>query len=161
MGLLDNPVTGGITGGFLGGPGGITLGGITGSLNKTKNDTNTAFNNAQPSAAEQQLGTSLQGLVAQAVQDKKNTRDTLLANMGYKSVTVADGKPTLVPLTDDERRGMMSPADRDRSSASQIFAQRAQAALTGNTQLPSFLQDTMATQRQAENEHLAQIMGPG
>jgi hypothetical protein len=105
-----------------------------------------AYNEAMPTAEEVKLSDSLMALVKQAAADREQTRNLVLAEMGFKTVTGPDGKPSIQPLSNEERKAMMSPAEANRSEASRLYAERAKAAFEGTTELPAFLQKEVSAQ---------------
>jgi hypothetical protein len=118
-----------------------------------------AYSDAMPGPEEIALSNSLQALVRQAAADRAFTRDKILGEMGYKTITGPDGKPVLAKLTDEERKALMSPTEQNRSKASQIYAERAKKAMEGTTELPPFLQKEFDAQKAAEDEVRTQLLG--
>lgn len=98
--------------------------------------------------------------VQQASEDRRSTRDLILAQMGFKLSTGEDGQKTLVPLTQEERLGIMSKADQSRAAAVEAYQGRAKAAASGTTQLPSFLKKDIDTQKSKEEALLGELLGP-
>lgn len=119
-----------------------------------------AFQGAMPGPEEIALSDSLQALVKQAAADREFARNKVLAEMGFKAIPGPGGKPTLIPLSDQERLSFLSPTEQNRSKASQIYADRAKAAFEGTTKLPPFLQKEFDAQKAAEDEVRNQLLGP-
>lgn len=150
---------GDIAGGLSGLPEGAINQKTQNYYNEERRKTNEAFREAQMSPQERELANKIKALVAQAVKDREFTRNKVLAEMGFKTVSGPDGKPQVVRLTNEERRAMMTQSERNRSDASRAYAARAKAAFEGTTQLPSFLQKEVDTQKENETAVLKSMMG--
>lgn len=114
----------------------------------------------QPSPEELALMEEQVKAVKQALEDRRATRDLILGQMGYKLGTDEQGNKTLVPLTKEERLAMMSEADKSRSAAAGSYAERAKAAYSGTTKLPSFLKSNIDLQKTKEEALLGEMLGP-
>ena len=95
----------------------------------------------------------------QSVKDRKSTRNMILAKMGFKLGKDQNGKQTIVPLTKEERIAAMTQAQKSRSSAAEAYTERANAALTGKTKLPSFLKSNIDYEKETEKAALAEMLG--
>lgn len=122
---------------------------------KKYNEAQTVF--GIPSLQERALMEEQFRAVQQSLEDRRATRKLILGQMGLK--ISSDGK-SIVPLTKEERIAMMSEADRSRSGARQAYTERAKAALTGTTKLPSFLKVDVDYQKVKEEALLEEMLGP-
>lgn len=114
----------------------------------------------QPSAEELALMEEQVKAVEQAMADRKATLPLVLGQMGLKLGTGPDGKMTFVPLSNDERRDLMSKADQYKSDAAAAYQGRAKAAASGTTKLPSFLRKDVDLQKSKEEALLGELLGP-
>ncbi len=103
---------------------------------------------------EQEMANAQMSAIRQAIADREATRTLILAQMGLKQVG-----NQLVPLTNEERRAMMSKAELSREEAKTAYQQRAMAAVKGETKLPSFLKKNIDLQKAKEEALLGEILG--
>ena len=127
---------------------------------KEKKQYQDAFNQfGLPTPQEQELMRQQVAAVQQAADDRRATRDLILAQMGFKIGTDTGGKRTLVPLSTEERRAMMSKTDQSKSDAIAAYQERANAAASGTTKLPSFLKKDIDHQKVKEEALLGELLG--
>lgn len=107
-----------------------------------------------PGPQEQELTQAQFEAIKQAREDRLATIKLILAQLGYKQVG-----NSLVPLTREERRNIMSKAEQYRADAQEAYQGRAMAAAKGETKLPSFLKKNIDAQKMKEEALLSEILG--
>ena len=119
-----------------------------------------AERNAQPSPEELALMADQVKAVELARSDRQATIPLILGQLGFKLGTDESGKKTLVRLTDDERRQLMTQTERYKADAATAYQGRTKAAVTGTTKLPSFLKKDVDYQKVKEDALMEELLGP-
>jgi len=115
---------------------------------------------AQASPEERALMAEQVKAVELARTDRQATIPLILGQLGFKLGTDESGKKTLVRLTNEERRQLMTQTERSKADAAMTYQGRAKAAVTGTTKLPSFLKKDVDYQKVKENALLEELLGP-
>lgn len=138
----------------------LTPSGLYHAYKKDKQAEQEAWLRSLATPQERQLMAMQIKAMEQAYRDRSQTRNLILAQMGYKLSTTPGGKTELIAMSKEERAAVLSEADRARSQASEAYAGRAQAALKGETKLPSFLKQDIDIESEKQKAGLEEMMGP-
>ena len=116
--------------------------------------------NAEIAAAP---GNRLQELELQQMQDEMELNEILrpqmLKNLGLMEEIGEDGTKTVRLMTEDEKIAAMTPEEKSTYETEQLIAERQAKAARGELEVPSYVEDELARQREIQKNVSSQRLG--